>query len=489
MVGIGHSPAWLTYVINRKSGEKVNRAGIWNIPVLNHMYLEDCFIKWRRLPEAGDSRYSEFPYGVNFMTMLGNAKLTDADLELWTAPAKNMDDDDDMQEIDGDITATGITPPTQMSEASQHNQTIRQAALDDLPAEEMNVDIEELPARSPSLPNANKPRQPLELVPDMAEETVPAKDVAEQEQPLPKSDTTEMTPLSDEPAEPEVPSAKKGPSKPASSPLSGGPMDDEQVQAVEPEPIQGDDHMQGVETVAEKEATSLSPEQEHRPEASPSKATKADDGFVRPTTQAKGKAPAKTAKKSRVTAATTTQPAKRRRLSTPEKPEVPAVSHPVIEGRARRQAATKAADMLHNVIAPDMALHDKEKKRKDIVSPKSRRAARVGAHEEGSSRKVKHGSATEGEETTDNDLDVKVLGKGTQRGGKKATTSSRGRSRSAVVRDTARSRLGTRSISVLSGLSDEEEDREGDLNPADVKLMTTGFNLEEKLTKVSVFHG
>lgn len=459
------------------------------------MYLEDCFIKWRRLPEAGDSRYTEFPYGVNFMTMLGNARLTDADLEPWTAPAKNMDDDDDMQEIDGDITATGITPPTQMSEASQRDQTIRQAALDDLPAEDMNVDFEELPARSLSLPNIDEPQQPLEAMPDIAEETVPTRGNAEQEQPLPKSDTTEMTPLSDERMEPEVPSAKEGPSKPASSPLSGGPMDDEPAQADEPEPIQEEgpgDHVQGIEAVAEEEATSVSPGPEHRPEAGPSKTMKVqphDEEFVRPTTQAKGKAPAKTTKKSRVAAATTTQPTKRRRLSTPDKPEVPVASQPVVEGRARRQAATKAADMLHNVIAPDMALHDKEKKRKDIVSPKSRRAARVGAHEEGSSRKAKQGSATEGEETTDDDLDVKLLGKGTQRGGKKATTSSRGRSRSAVVRDTARTRLDTRSISVLSGLSDDEEDREGDLNPADVKLMTTGFNLEEKLTKVSVCQG
>lgn len=441
---------------------------MWGIPVLNHMYLEDCFIKWRRLPEAGDSRYNEFPYGVNFMTMLGNARLTDADLEPWTAPARDMDDDDDMQEIDGDITATGITPPTQMSEASERERTIRQAAPQDLPAD-MNMDTEELPAQFLPPLQVEEAQQHLGILPDIAEETAPSRNDAEQEQPLAIQHVDR------------APNAE-------SSPLSRAPAEDDLPQAAALEPMldagPADDQMQGVEHDDQEKATSVSPEPQEKAEAeaSPSTPTKAravEDDFVRPTTQAKGKGPAKTAKKSRPTAAATTQPAKKRRLSALEKPDGPAANQLVVEGRARRQAATKAADMLHNVIAPDMALHEKEKKRKDIVSPKSRRAARVGPHEEGSSRKAKHGSATEGEETTDDD-DVQVLAKGTQRGGKKATTSTRGRSRSSVLRDTAR----TRSLSVLSGLSDEE-DREGDLNPADVKLMTTGFNLDEKLTKVS----
>lgn len=482
---------------NRKSGEKVNRASIWNIPVLNHLYLEDCFIKWRRLPEAGDHRYTDFPYGVNFMTLLGDARLTDADLEPWTAPAKDIDDDDDMQEIDGDITATGITAPTQVSEGSQRDRTIRQVAPGDLPAE-MNIDTEEVPSRPPSAPIVEEPHQPLDSVQHVSEEPVPGGDNADQDQPMPKSDTTEMTPLSDETPQPGLPLPQDGPSKTVSSPLSGGPDDGADIpQAVEHDQGLGDfnddgpdDVMHGIEEAVEKDAGPVSPEPKDTVEpARPATAEAhlAEEDIVPLTTQAKGKAPAKTAKKSRSNAATTTQPTKRPRLSTPEKRDAPVASQPVFEGRARRQAATKAADMLHNVIAPDMALHDKEKKRKDIVSPKSRRAAWVGGNAEGSSHKAKQGSvATEEEESTEDEPDVKLQVRGTQRGGKKATTSSRGRSRSTIIRDTARS--GTRSLSVLSGLSGDEEDREGDLNPTHVRLMTTGFTLEDKLTKVSSCH-
>jgi hypothetical protein len=165
----------------------------------------------------------------------------------------------------------------------------------------------------------------------------------------------------------------------------------------------------------------------------------------------KGKVPAMSSKKSRPVAASTTQISKRRRVSTPEKPEAEAAEPPVaVQSRVRRQAASKAADMLHNVIAPDMALHEKEKKRKDIVSPKSRRAARVGALEEGSSRLSKEPSVSEDETPTEDETDLQVEAKNTHRGRKKAT-STRGRSRSTLGRDTARSRLATRSVSVLSG--------------------------------------
>lgn len=504
-------------VSDRKSGEKVARAGIWYIPVLNHLYLEDCFIKWKRLPEAGDERYTVFPHGVNFMTLLGNAKLTDVDLEPWTAPARDIDDDDDMLEIDGDITATGITPPTQLSEASLRDRTIRQEPTEAL-AGDMDMDFPDPSAGAPTV--AEEPQQRTALVGQDVHMVArsPQSDL-DQDHPVPRSaSTTTMGPPADEPGgllvelpqladagdaglethanvddEPMQANEEQldvgmasnddaavdavdvvdvvdvvmpGADDAAIPDVQDGPVTDEVDQAM---PVATD--LQVVVEPATSPISDPPPEEEEEPAAL--------------TTQAKGKgkAPVKTAKKSRPVAATTTQTSKRRRLSTPEKPEAVAPEPHVFEGRVRRQAASKAADMLHNIIAPDMALHEKEKKRKDIVSPKSRRAARVGGNEEGSSRKAKEASASAGEEPTDDETELKLQAKSTQRGGKKAVP-ARGRSRSTIGRDTARSQMTTRSASVLSGLSGEEEDREGDLIPSQVRLMCTGCNPDDKTSKV-----
>ena len=125
----------------------------------------------------------------------------------------------------------------------------------------------------------------------------------------------------------------------------------------------------------------------------------------------------------------------------------------------------------------------RKRRGRDIVSPKSRRAARVGALEEGSSRLSKEPSVSEDETPTEDETDLQVEAKNTHRGRKKAT-STRGRSRSTLGRDTARSRLATRSVSVLSGLAGENEDLEGDLIGSQVRLMCTGYNLDDKTSRV-----
>lgn len=487
--------------------------------MLNHLYLEDCFIKWKHLPEAGDDRYTAFPHGVNFMTLLGNAKLTDTDLERWTAAAKDIDDDDDMQEVDGDITATGITLPTQLSgEGSQRDRTIRQD-LTGGGADGMDVDAPDL-AGPPPLPPVKESAQQMDLVGGDAEESRLPQTSMEQDQPVPRSASgTTPQPEQNENAT----DAEGAPEETSSVPegeaatIPDAPVVDELMQEdkvhLHVEADNQDDgadvamngHDDGAEIMVSQANHAAMREAQDKivneadqavpgpsniqvvvdPPTSPISDPPVEEELVPPTTQAKGKgkAPAKVSKKSRPVTAPTTQASKRRRVSTPEKPEVPAAEPPVFEGRVRRQAASKAADMLHHVIAPDMALHEKEKKRKDIVSPKSRRAARLGALEEGSSRRSKETSVSENEEPTEDETEPQRQAKSTQRAGKKAT-SARGRSRSAIVRDTARSQLGTRSASVLSGSSGEEEDREGDLIGSQVRLMCTGYNLDDKMGKV-----
>ncbi|KAG9018184.1 hypothetical protein FRB90_011933 [Tulasnella sp. 427] len=54
-------------------GQKAERAVHWNIPIINHTWLEDCFLEWKNIPVGGvaGSKYSKFPTGVNFMSLLG----------------------------------------------------------------------------------------------------------------------------------------------------------------------------------------------------------------------------------------------------------------------------------------------------------------------------------------------------------------------------------------------------------------------------------
>ncbi|KAI9461073.1 hypothetical protein F5148DRAFT_1215805 [Russula earlei] len=52
------------------SGNKATKARNWSIPIVNHTWLEDCFIQWRNL-SVGLERYVVFPPGLDFSTHLG----------------------------------------------------------------------------------------------------------------------------------------------------------------------------------------------------------------------------------------------------------------------------------------------------------------------------------------------------------------------------------------------------------------------------------
>ncbi|KAG8951559.1 hypothetical protein FRC04_005845 [Tulasnella sp. 424] len=54
-------------------GQKAERAMHWNIPIVNHTWLEDCFLEWKNIPIGGvvGSKYNKFPTGINFMSLLG----------------------------------------------------------------------------------------------------------------------------------------------------------------------------------------------------------------------------------------------------------------------------------------------------------------------------------------------------------------------------------------------------------------------------------
>ncbi|TFK35317.1 hypothetical protein BDQ12DRAFT_714751 [Crucibulum laeve] len=63
------------------SGIKAEKAFSWSIPVVNHTWLEDCFVQWRNLT-VGLEKYVVFPPGVDFSKMLGERGISTRGVEL-----------------------------------------------------------------------------------------------------------------------------------------------------------------------------------------------------------------------------------------------------------------------------------------------------------------------------------------------------------------------------------------------------------------------
>ncbi|KAJ8077295.1 regulator of Ty1 Transposition [Marasmius tenuissimus] len=65
-----------------QNGAKTQRALTWSIPIVNHLWLEDCFVQWRNLT-VGLEKYIAHPPGLDFYTCLGKRGISNAveDLE------------------------------------------------------------------------------------------------------------------------------------------------------------------------------------------------------------------------------------------------------------------------------------------------------------------------------------------------------------------------------------------------------------------------
>ncbi|KAI1782100.1 hypothetical protein LXA43DRAFT_933000, partial [Ganoderma leucocontextum] len=84
-------------------GTKTDKATSWSIPIVNHTWVEDCFVQWRRLTPARD-KYIVFPPGVDFSAVLaerGIGRITWAEGELEEMQ-RAADGDVDMGE-DGEV--------------------------------------------------------------------------------------------------------------------------------------------------------------------------------------------------------------------------------------------------------------------------------------------------------------------------------------------------------------------------------------------------
>src|ERR1700733_1230058 len=55
-----------------KSGPKTERAEEWGIPIVNHLWVEECFKRWTFVhPAAESGRFVSYPPGINYAEILG----------------------------------------------------------------------------------------------------------------------------------------------------------------------------------------------------------------------------------------------------------------------------------------------------------------------------------------------------------------------------------------------------------------------------------
>ncbi|KAL4953904.1 BRCT domain-containing protein [Aspergillus filifer] len=62
------------------NSEKVSAAKEWGLHVINHLWLEECYAKWTRLPES-NPRYTHFPRRTNLGEVVGQTRLDRSSLE------------------------------------------------------------------------------------------------------------------------------------------------------------------------------------------------------------------------------------------------------------------------------------------------------------------------------------------------------------------------------------------------------------------------
>ncbi|EIN14740.1 hypothetical protein PUNSTDRAFT_140961 [Punctularia strigosozonata HHB-11173 SS5] len=97
------------------SGAKVEKAKAWGLTVINHQWLEDCFIQWKLLSQA-NLKYTCFPEGVDFAEHLGLRGVGRAVLDDRMIGAED-DTDEELAAMlqereDLERAESGIAPPS-----------------------------------------------------------------------------------------------------------------------------------------------------------------------------------------------------------------------------------------------------------------------------------------------------------------------------------------------------------------------------------------
>ncbi|KAJ7188855.1 hypothetical protein C8R46DRAFT_877027 [Mycena filopes] len=100
------------------SGSKTGKAAEWSIPIVNHTWLEDCFLRWRKLTPASP-KYVSYPPGVDFSNLLGERGVAPEIQKIIEEEAREAEDaelDDDSRHngsqvsVDDETEVAGLLP-------------------------------------------------------------------------------------------------------------------------------------------------------------------------------------------------------------------------------------------------------------------------------------------------------------------------------------------------------------------------------------------
>ncbi|ESK96541.1 brct domain containing protein [Moniliophthora roreri MCA 2997] len=94
------------------NGAKTERAYAWSIPIVNHTWLEDCFVQWRNLT-IGTEKYLSHPPGYNFYSCLGRRGYSKAVEDLEELVKREAEEEE--EEDEEALKAGGMPPGTENS--------------------------------------------------------------------------------------------------------------------------------------------------------------------------------------------------------------------------------------------------------------------------------------------------------------------------------------------------------------------------------------
>ncbi|KAL7415315.1 hypothetical protein BDY24DRAFT_272921 [Mrakia frigida] len=96
-------------------GAKVAKARSWSLTLVNHHWLEACFVRWAVVNPTTDALFSIHSHGISAQPIIALKGLVDADLARWTEPAlteehvEEEEEDEEMEIEDGLVVPSGAS--------------------------------------------------------------------------------------------------------------------------------------------------------------------------------------------------------------------------------------------------------------------------------------------------------------------------------------------------------------------------------------------
>lgn len=326
-----------------EKGPKVSKARDWHLNIVNHQWLESCFINWRVVPISAE--HCDFPPGVSFMELIGTQGITDAEIDRV---ARN--------EAEAEERAGREAKAKAAAEKKARITTTAAAADCDVEMAEPEGDEEK--------PVLAEKQGAIQLQHFAGDEFVSSTSTVVAPGTSKKRKSAPPPEVEDENGEEQGP--QRAASKPRSSAMTTG-----LAQATSLSINGSNQHI----PASVPTAVGLSSSTTHTGEGLSSSITSSSTRIASPcppifTAVTDNSTPRRSVKS---TAGPATNAKSARAGSAAAAAPSPSISHglspdAVLPGTSRRKAAAAATEKLHNVIMPDVLKHDKEKKSKRFLS-------------------------------------------------------------------------------------------------------------------------